>query len=167
MAPVKVNIERVKLLEQIAANSLLQILPSMSDQEISKMYTQGVQSLDTIVTGLLGDGKQSNELLAFLKPFIDNIPTLDNIRGGKKRKRKKTRKKGGARTNASSSSGETREIDITALSRQDARQTRAGQILGGAVGGNGITQMPMIQIQEVSKRTSRHAVLLHESTCET
>ena len=90
MAPVKVNIERVKLLEQIAANSLLQILPSMSDQEISKMYTQGVQSLDTIVTGLLGGGKQSNELLAFLKPFIDNIPTLDNIRGGKKRKRKKT-----------------------------------------------------------------------------
>jgi hypothetical protein len=151
MAPVKVNIERVKLLEQIAANSLLQILPSMSDQEISKMYTQGVQSLDTIVTGLLGGGKQSNELLAFLKPFIDNIPTLDNIRGGKKRKRKKTRKKGGARTNPSSSKGKTREIDITALSRQDAQQTRAGQIIGGLVGGDGITQMPMNQIQEVSK----------------
>ena len=158
MAPIKVNIERVKLLEQIAANSLLQILPSMSDQEISKMYTQGVQSLDTIVTGLLGGGKQSNELLAFLKPFIDNIPTLDNIRGGKKRKRKKTRKKGGARTNPSSSSssssgerkGETEELDITAVSRQYAQQTRAGQILGGAMGGEAITQMSMIQLQKVS-----------------
>ena len=156
MAPVKVNIERVKILEQIAANSLLQILPSMSDQEIAKMYTQGVQSLDTIVTGLLGGGKQSNELLAFLKPFIDNIPTLDNIRGGKKRKRKKTRKKGGARTNQSSSSSsgetkeETREMDITALARQDAQQRQAGQMLGGAVGGEGITQMSMIQLQEVS-----------------
>lgn len=158
MAPVKVNIERVKILEQIAANSLLQILPSMSDQEISKMYTQGVQSLDTIVTGLLGGGKQSNELLAFLKPFIDNIPTLDNIRGGKKRKRKKTRKKGGARTDpaspSSSSSGETKgettEIDITAVSRQYAQQRRAGQMLGGAVGGEAITQMSMIQLQKVS-----------------
>ena len=156
MAPVKVNIERVKILEQIAANSLLQILPNMSDQEISEMYTQGVQSLDTIVTGLLGGGKQSNELLAFLKPFIDNIPTLDNIRGGKKRKRKKTRKKGGARTNPSSSSssgetkGETKEIDITAASRQYAQQRRAGQMLGGAVGGEAITQMSMIQLQKVS-----------------
>jgi hypothetical protein len=156
MAPVKVNIERVKLLEQIAANSLLQILPSMSDQEISKMYTQGVQSLDTIVTGLLGGGKQSNELLAFLKPFIDNIPTLDNIRGGKKRKRKKTRKKGGSRTKreSSSSSGEkkeeTKEIDITALARENAQQRRTGQMLGGAVGGEAITQMSMIQLQKVS-----------------
>jgi hypothetical protein len=156
MAPVKVNIERVKLLEQIAANSLLKILPSMSDQEISKMYTQGVQSLDTIVAGLLDGGKQSKELLTFLKPFIDNIPTLDNIRGGKKRKRKKTRKKGGARTNPSSSSssgetkGETKEIDITAVSRQYAQQRRAGQMLGGAVGGEAITQMSMIQLQKVS-----------------
>ena len=174
MAPIKVNIERVKILEQIAANSLLQILPSMSDQEISKMYTQGVQSLDTIVTGLLGGGKQSNELLAFLKPFIDNIPTLDNIRGGKKRKRKKTRKKGGDRTKrssssssgkqkttSSSSSGEQKKtssssseepvLAITAVPGQYEQQRQAGQMLGSVMGGSGVSTTPMGQLQEVSR----------------